>query len=128
LYFVDFSALGPTQPPIQWVPGALFLGVKRPGRETDHSLPSGAEVKNEWSYTSTPQYVFKRRRVKMFNPDTPAHVICVLYNFPDIHFIIHFTYSMSDAAQPLTRRIRGVGHVARIGEMRNAYSIFGWKT
>jgi hypothetical protein len=24
-------ALGPTQPPIQWVPGALSLGVKRLG-------------------------------------------------------------------------------------------------
>jgi hypothetical protein len=31
-----------------------FLGVKRPGREADHSPPSSAEVKNEWSYTSTP--------------------------------------------------------------------------
>jgi len=51
-------ALGPTQPPIQWVRGALFLGVKRPGREADHSPPSSAEVKNAWSYTSTPQYVF----------------------------------------------------------------------
>jgi hypothetical protein len=40
-------ALGPTQPPIQWVPGALSLGVKRPGREADHSPPSSAEVK-EW--------------------------------------------------------------------------------
>jgi hypothetical protein len=30
-------ALGPTQPSIQWVPGALSLGVKRPGREADHS-------------------------------------------------------------------------------------------
>jgi hypothetical protein len=45
---------GPTQPPIQWVPGALSLGVKWPGREVDHSPPSSAEVKNEWSYTSTP--------------------------------------------------------------------------
>jgi hypothetical protein len=52
------TALGPTQPPIQWVPGALSLGLKRPGREADHSPPSGAEVKNAWSYTSTPQYVF----------------------------------------------------------------------
>jgi hypothetical protein len=34
-----------TQPPIQWVPGALFLGVKRPVREADHSPPSSAEVK-----------------------------------------------------------------------------------
>jgi hypothetical protein len=38
-------ALGPTQPPIQWIPGAPSLGVKRPGREADHSLPSSAEVK-----------------------------------------------------------------------------------
>jgi hypothetical protein len=37
--------LGPTQPPIQWVSGALSLGVKRPGREADHSPPSSAEVK-----------------------------------------------------------------------------------
>jgi hypothetical protein len=32
--------------------------VKLPGREADHSPLSSAEVKNEWSYTSTPQYVF----------------------------------------------------------------------
>jgi hypothetical protein len=30
-----------------------FSGVKRPGREADYSPPSSAEVKNEWSYTST---------------------------------------------------------------------------
>jgi hypothetical protein len=45
---------GPTQPPIQWVPRALSLGVKRPGREVDPSPPSSAEVKNLLSYTSTP--------------------------------------------------------------------------
>jgi hypothetical protein len=43
--FLFTIALGPTQPPIQWVPGALSLGVKRPGREADHSPPSSAEVK-----------------------------------------------------------------------------------
>jgi hypothetical protein len=42
---VSRTALGPTQPPIQWVPGSLSLGVKRPGREADHSPPSSAEVK-----------------------------------------------------------------------------------
>jgi hypothetical protein len=47
-------SLGPTQPPIQWVPGALSLGVKRPGREPDHSPLSSAEVKNVLRYTSTP--------------------------------------------------------------------------
>jgi hypothetical protein len=57
------TALGPTQPPIQWVPGALSLGVKRPVREADHSPPSSAEVKNAWRYTSTPQYVFMEWRI-----------------------------------------------------------------
>jgi hypothetical protein len=39
------TALGPIQPPIQWVPGDLSLGVKRPRREADHSPPCSAEVK-----------------------------------------------------------------------------------
>jgi hypothetical protein len=39
-------ALGPIQPPIQCVPGALSLEVKRLIREADHSHPSSAEVKN----------------------------------------------------------------------------------
>jgi hypothetical protein len=47
-------ALETTQPPIQWVPGALSLGVEQPEREADQSSPSSSEVKNAWSYTSTP--------------------------------------------------------------------------
>jgi len=39
------TALELTRPPVQWVPGALSLGVKRPGREAGHSPPSSAEVK-----------------------------------------------------------------------------------
>jgi hypothetical protein len=38
--------------------GVLSLGVKRTGREADHSPPSSAEVNNAWRYTFTPQYVF----------------------------------------------------------------------
>jgi hypothetical protein len=45
-------ALGPTQPPVGWVLGAVFTGVKWPGSETDHSPPSSAEVTNVWSYNS----------------------------------------------------------------------------
>jgi len=45
----------------QWVSGALSLGVKLPGHEADHSPPSGAKVKNSWSYTSTPRYAFMAR-------------------------------------------------------------------
>ena len=38
-----------------WVP---CWGVQKPGREFDHSPPSTAKVKNEWSYTFTPPYTF----------------------------------------------------------------------
>jgi hypothetical protein len=39
------TALGSTEPPIQWVLGDLSLGVKWLGRAADHSPPSSAEVK-----------------------------------------------------------------------------------
>jgi hypothetical protein len=38
-------ALGSMQPPIQWVLRALSPGVKRPGREADHSPLTIAEFK-----------------------------------------------------------------------------------
>jgi hypothetical protein len=45
---VSTPALGPTQPPVQWVPGILSPGVKaRPRRDADLSPPSSAEVENE---------------------------------------------------------------------------------
>jgi hypothetical protein len=49
-------ALGPTQPPMQWVLRALYPRVKRQGREADHSPQDSAEVKKMWIYTSTPPY------------------------------------------------------------------------
>jgi hypothetical protein len=51
-------AQGCTQPLIQRVQGALSLGVKRQGREADHSSPTSADVKKTWISTSTPSYVF----------------------------------------------------------------------
>jgi hypothetical protein len=51
-------ALEPTQPPIQWVPGALCVGVKPLGHEAEHPPPFSAEIKNAWSYSWTPPYVF----------------------------------------------------------------------
>jgi len=41
---VSGPALGPFQPPIQWVPRYLLLGVMRPNHEADYSPPSGAQV------------------------------------------------------------------------------------
>jgi hypothetical protein len=35
-----------------------FPVVKRPGPEVNYPPPSSAEVKNEWSYTSTLLYAF----------------------------------------------------------------------
>jgi hypothetical protein len=51
------QVLGPTQPPIQWISGALSPKVKRSGREADHS-PTSARVNKTWIYTSTPHYTF----------------------------------------------------------------------
>ena len=34
--------------------GVPCPGIKWPGSDTDHSPPSSEEVRNEWSYTSTP--------------------------------------------------------------------------
>jgi hypothetical protein len=44
----------PTQPLIQWVPGALSAGEKRPGTEAYWSPTSSAEFRKDRSYTSNP--------------------------------------------------------------------------
>jgi hypothetical protein len=36
----------------------LFPRVKQLGYEADYSPPPSSEVKNSWSYASTPSYVF----------------------------------------------------------------------
>jgi hypothetical protein len=43
--FLSRPALGSTQSPIQWEPGALSPGLKRQGREDDISPPTSAAVK-----------------------------------------------------------------------------------
>jgi hypothetical protein len=59
LFKTSRPALGPAQPVIELVPG-LFSEVKWLGREVSHSSPSSAEVKNEWSCTSTPLMPLRR--------------------------------------------------------------------
>jgi len=44
----------PTHSPIHLVWDCLSLNVKQPGCEANHSPPSSAEVKNDWSYASNP--------------------------------------------------------------------------
>jgi hypothetical protein len=55
---VSRSALGSTQPPVQWVSRVPSLGVKVTGREATNSPPYTAKFKNAWTYTSIPQYVW----------------------------------------------------------------------
>jgi hypothetical protein len=56
--------------PLLWDPPSLasnrYRGLfpreyRGPGSEANHSPPTSAEVKNAWSYTSTPTYVFMAR-------------------------------------------------------------------
>jgi hypothetical protein len=71
-------ALGPTQPPVQWVPGALSLGVKH-GRTTHPLLVSC--LRKSRSYTSFPPSISKACRGTILLYFT--HVcICLLYPPP----------------------------------------------
>jgi hypothetical protein len=71
--------LWPTQPPIQWA-SEFIPGVKRPGLEFNHSLPSSGEVQNEWSYTFAPHMYLHREwlyAVYFVLPSRPRiHIDC----------------------------------------------------
>jgi hypothetical protein len=73
-------ALGPTQPPIQWVPGTFSLELKWPGSEADHSPPPSAEVK-EWVelYLHSPNYAFMEWCSVMKKAQGQLHRLPLLY-------------------------------------------------
>ena len=68
--------LQPTQPPIHGYHGSSS-GVKQPGHAVDHSPPSSTEVKNKWSYTSTPPiypHCVDRGNFTFFLPFIHSHI------------------------------------------------------
>jgi hypothetical protein len=74
------TALGPTQSPIQWVPGALSLRVKWPGREADHLPPSSAEFK-EWV------------ELYLHSPNMPSWLGAQLKRRDNFTFTFYFTFT-----------------------------------
>jgi hypothetical protein len=90
--------LGHTQPPIQWVPGDLSLGVKRPGREADHSPPSSAKVKECVELYLHSLYTPSWRGAQLKHRDNFTFTVnnhsgsqeipCLLWN-PKIHYCVH---------------------------------------
>ena len=52
VFRVSRLALGPTQLPVEWVPGTISLGVRWPEQGDGQTSRSNAEVKNDWRYTS----------------------------------------------------------------------------
>jgi hypothetical protein len=59
-YISNWQALRPTEPPFEFVPGALSLRVKLWRRETDSSPPTSAADKKTWFDTSTSSTFSKR--------------------------------------------------------------------
>ena len=59
-----YPALRPTQPHIEWVPGILSRGMKRPERDVDQSHPFRAEIKSKWGYTSIPPIHMPQRSLQ----------------------------------------------------------------
>jgi hypothetical protein len=54
----DKNSYFPVRYHVEWVLGALFLVVRRPDREADHSSPSTAKINNEWSFIFIFPYAF----------------------------------------------------------------------
>jgi len=81
---ISRSVQGPSCPSVQRVPGAVVLGLNGPGNEGDCSCPSVAEVKNEWSCTSSPPiaYIGTRSHVRNSVPADCIEVcdICVCHS------------------------------------------------
>jgi len=98
---VSRLTLSPTQPPIQRVPWALSLEIKRPGREADHSPSYRAEVKNDWSYTFALPICLHSVVLSQSTGTTLPNIVTINW-----------------------WRMRWMGHVARITDMRNSYKIF----
>lgn len=68
-------ALGPPKLLFNWYKEwgrASWLGVQWSGHEADHSSPSSAKIKDEWSSTCTLTYTFMACTGKVYSIFTPS--------------------------------------------------------
>jgi hypothetical protein len=79
------TALGPTQPPIQWVPGALSLGVKQLGHEAIPPFPQ---------YVFMAWYLVKHRDF--------TFTLLIMLHYVSHHFLIMFIYKKKGKCADLT--------------------------
>jgi hypothetical protein len=68
--------------PVFYIIGYVSLspGSKAQEREADHSLHSSTEVKNAWSYTETPPYIFMIWRLFMHHDRITLIIIIIIIN------------------------------------------------
>jgi hypothetical protein len=90
--------------------GGTLPGIKQPVRKVYHSLPSSAEIRKEWSYTSTIQYVFMES--------------CLTSTTDKFYPMITNKCMMITLVRVIkSRRMRWVWHAARMEKMRYPYRI-----
>jgi len=65
--------------------GVHFWRVGRPGREVEQVLPSRAEVKNEWTYTSVPPVCFCGMDRGTFTFTITANLLVLRYETNIVH-------------------------------------------
>jgi hypothetical protein len=87
-------ALGPNQPPPQWVK-RLFLGVKRPVREANHSTTSSTKFKNAWSYTSIPHMHGVVDNLTFILPCFPTYLVGFSFRYFPQYFVFKYLHLCS---------------------------------
>jgi hypothetical protein len=90
---MSWLVLGSTQPPIQWVPGTLYLRY-----EALHSPPSDAEIQNVWGYTFTPPYIIMAKHRDNFT--------CTIHKWVGGDGILHFQPRLWGVTDTICRIIR----------------------
>jgi hypothetical protein len=112
------TALGSTQPSIQWIKGALSLGVKRPWRESDHSPPSSAEVK-EWVELYLHSPITPSWRGAQFEKNAQGQLYLYLYITGNLMIYTGYLVLL---------RVLTIMRLHWVGQLRNVYRILKRKS